>query len=62
MGFYQIDARSDYLTIIIGVALGVYSAARQYKFPTGLLPGIPISSILFLPRGILRGAAGSDRH
>ena len=39
MGFYQIDARSDYFDHYIGVALGVYSAARQYKFSDRVITG-----------------------
>ena len=51
------------LTIIIGVALGVYSAARQYKFSDRVITGYSyLVYIIPAPRGILRGAAGSDRH
>lgn len=51
------------LSIVIGIALGVYSAARQYKFSDRVITGY---SYLVLhhsrSRCLLRGAAGRDHY
>ena len=50
------------LSIVIGIALGVYSAARQYKFSDRVITGYSyLSTSSPLPL-LTRGAAGRDHY